>query len=422
MNFRLDYRNVLPFVSEREILSLKDKILKADKQLSTGKGAGAEFTGWLHLPSKIGKKELAEIKKLASEIRKNAETLAVVGIGGSYLGARAAISALSKDSKLGIVYSGKNISGQEMEHQLACLEKRDFYLNVISKSGTTTEPAIAFRMLKKLAQKKYGKKYGQHIIATTDAQKGALRKLSDQEGFRTFVIPDNIGGRFSVLTPVGLIPIACAGIDIEALVAGAKAAEEFCAKKGLKDNPAFLYAAIRFLLYKKGKKVEMMSSFDPRLRYLTEWWKQLFGESEGKGCRGIFPASCTFTTDLHSLGQYIQDGERQLFETFLVVEKTSKLKVQSEKGDLDGLNYLAGRTIDEINLKAYEGTRQAHTDGKVPNLSLIMPELNPKTLGELLYFFEISVAISGYLLGVNPFDQPGVEAYKKNMFRLLGKG
>ncbi|MDD5089371.1 MAG: glucose-6-phosphate isomerase [Candidatus Wallbacteria bacterium] len=419
--FRIDYQNVLPFVNQEVISGLKDKLFSAQRELEEKRGRGSEFTGWINLPSRTGNEELDKIDGLAAEIRTEAEVLVSIGIGGSYLGAKAVISAFEDKPGVEVLFAGKNISGIEHERLLAYLEDKDFFINVISKSGTTTEPAIAFRLIKELAKKKYGKNFNRRIIATTDSAKGALRRMSEEEGFRTFVIPDDVGGRFSVLTPVGLLPVACAGIDIQSLMAGATEAEQYARSENLEQNPALLYAAIRYLLYRSGKKVELLSSFDPRLFYLVEWWKQLFGESEGKNSSGIFPAGCVFSTDLHSLGQYIQEGERMLFETFMLIEKTSSIAVTREKSDLDGLNYLAGRTLDEINCKAYEGTRKAHFDGGVPNLSLMIPELTTKVFGELLYFFEKAVAVSGYLLEVNPFDQPGVEAYKKNMFRLLEK-
>lgn len=421
MSITLNYEDVLGFINNEEIFSSAEKIKELNLKLDKGTGKGHDFLGWLYLPKNIIEDEISEIEGIAKEIRENSDLLVCVGIGGSYLGAKAVIHALS-DNSFEIQFAGKNISGYELELLLKKLENKDFYINVISKSGTTTEPAIAFRFLKELAKKKYGKNYTKHIIATTDEKKGALRSFCNSEGIRNFIIPDNVGGRFSVLTPVGLLPIACAGLNIRKLISGAKRGVEKYSRQELQENISHLYAIIRNLLYTQaGKKIEVLSTFEPRLKYIIEWWKQLYGESEGKDGKGIFPAGCVFSTDLHSMGQYIQDGERILFETFLIVKNTSSIIVEEDAQNLDGLNYLKGKTLDEINFKAYEGTKNAHTDGGVPNMSIIMDKLSEENIGELIYFFEKAVAISGYLIDINPFNQPGVEAYKKNMFKLLGK-
>lgn len=433
-NLKIKIDNVLNFVSIEDIMSLQDDVDKCCDLLKNKTGKGNDYLGWLDLPSKITAEEIEEIVEAADNLRKNSQIIVVTGIGGSYLGARAVIDALSnnfsatvngkKSSKPLIVYAGQNISGDYITELLKLLDKKDYSIIVISKSGTTTEPAVAFRLLKNHIENKYGKKKARkRIVAITDKEKGALKKLSDNEDYKTFVIPDDVGGRFSVLTPVGLLPIAAAGFDIKKLVSGAKYAEEFLnSDTSFANNPANLYAATRNLLYRKGKVIEILANYTPALAQLTEWWKQLYGESEGKTGKGIFPAGVNFTTDLHSMGQLIQDGMRILFETVLWVDKPRRdIPIPTDKNDLDGLNYIAGKTMSEVNHNAMLGTMMAHVEGGVPNITISIPEVTEYNLGSLLYFFEKACGVSGYLLGVNPFDQPGVEAYKKNMFRLLGK-
>jgi len=433
-NLKIKIDNVLNFVSVEDLMSLQDDVNKCCDLLKNKSGKGNDFLGWLDLPSKITAEEIEKIEEAADNLRKNSQIIVVTGIGGSYLGARAVIDALSnnfsatvngkKSSKPLIVYAGQNISGDYITDLLKLLDKKDYSIIVISKSGTTTEPAVAFRLLKNHIEKKYGKKKARkRIVVITDKEKGALKKLSDNEGYKTFVIPDDVGGRFSVLTPVGLLPIAAAGFDIKKLTSGAKYAEEFLnSDTSFANNHANLYAATRNLLYRKGKMIEILANYTPVLAQLTEWWKQLYGESEGKTGKGIFPAGVNFTTDLHSMGQLIQDGMRILFETVLWVDKPRKdIPIQTDKNDLDGLNYIAGKTMSEVNHNAMLGTMMAHVEGGVPNITISIPEVTEYNLGSLLYFFEKACGVSGYLLGVNPFDQPGVEAYKKNMFRLLGK-
>ena len=430
---KFDYSHAKTFISEHEIENLTSFVKTAHELVHEKTGAGNDFLGWVDLPSSYDKEEFARIKAAAQKIKSNSDALVVIGIGGSYLGARAAIemlshsfyNCLSKEKRQlpEIYFVGNSINPTYLAELLECLEGKDISVNVISKSGTTTEPAIAFRIFRNLLEKKYGKQEAaKRIYATTDKARGALKKLSDEEGYETFVIPDDIGGRFSVLTAVGLLPIAVAGIDIDEMMKGAEKAREVYSNKDLLSNEAYLYAAVRNILYRKGKKVEMMINYEPSLHYVSEWWKQLYGESEGKDNKGIFPAAADFSTDLHSMGQYIQEGSRILFETALIVEKPHKnITIESDKDNVDGLNFLAGQTMDYVNKKAAQGTLIAHTDGNVPNLVINIPELTPFYFGELVYFFEKACAISGYLLGVNPFDQPGVEAYKKNMFALLGK-
>lgn len=420
------------FLKEGEMELLEPFISTADKLLKTKKGPGNEFLGWADLPQKYDKVEFKAIKQAAEDIRSNSEVLIVIGIGGSYLGAKAAIDFLShsfynnlpKNKRKGpeIYFAGTNISSTYHKDLMEVVGDRDFAINMISKSGTTTEPAIAFRFFKKKLEDKYGKKEAKNrIFATTDKKKGALKTLAKKEGYQTFVVPDDVGGRFSVLTAVGLLPIACAGVDIDELMSGAKEAMKD-SKKALKDNTCYQYVAARNALHRQGKDIEMLVNYEPRCTNIAEWWKQLYGESEGKDGKGIFPASANFTCDLHSMGQYIQDGKRHLFETILTIQKPQKnLKIEKDKLNLDGLNYLAGKSMDYVNKKAKEGTLMAHVDGGVPNLEIVIPAATPFHLGYLFYFFEKACAVSGYLLGVNPFDQPGVEAYKKNMFKLLGK-
>ncbi|MEK6797113.1 MAG: glucose-6-phosphate isomerase [Spirochaetota bacterium] len=429
MSVSVDYNAAKKFLAAHELANLAAGAAQANELLHTGKGAGNDFLGWVGLPS-AAKGNAASVKKIASEMKNNAEVIVVVGIGGSYLGARAVIDAfsgsfVSASAKKGaptVIYAGNNLSGQYHMDVLRFLEGKDFYVNVISKSGTTTEPAIAFRILKEYTEKRYGAKASERIIATTDKAKGALRKLADEKKYRTFVIPDDVGGRYSVLTPVGLLPIAAAGIDIDGLLDGAVSMEQQTKDGSLEKNPAALYAALRNALYAKGYTTEIMVNYLPRMHFIAEWWKQLYGESEGKDNKGIFPASIDLTTDLHSLGQYVQEGRRTLFESVIAVNTESEdVVMRSQSDDADGLNYLAGKNMHEINSTARTATMLAHVDGGVPNIVVSLDAVSPFTMGELIYFYEKACGISGYMLGVNPFDQPGVEAYKKNMFALLGK-
>lgn len=420
------------FISNEEVEYIKDLVSLSAKKLEEGTGAGNDFIGWLDLPINYDKEEFSRIKNSAEKIINDSEVLIVVGIGGSYLGAKSAIEFLSnsfynnlskEDRKTPAIYfAGTNISPRYLNDLINLVKDKDFSINVISKSGTTTEPAIAFRKLKALLEEKYGKDEAKNrIYATTDKEKGALKQLADKESYESFVVPDNVGGRFSVLTAVGLLPIAAAGIDVDKLMEGAAAAYNEL-KKPFDENDCYKYVAYRNILLNKGKEIEMLINYEPSLHYIGEWWKQLFGESEGKDQKGLFPASADFSTDLHSLGQYIQDGKRIIFETLLNIENPNvDLVIDADEDNLDGLNYLAGKTMDYVNKKAAEGTILAHTDGMVPNIVINIPEANEFSLGYLFYFFEKACAVSGYLLGVNPFDQPGVEAYKKNMFKLLEK-
>ncbi len=429
---KFDYNKALDFVSNAEITSLQKAIDQHFKAVYEGSGRGNDFLGWTDLPSKTDEDLLNKIQKAAHRFREISEVSIVIGIGGSYLGARSVIEALSphfnllkkKQGNPVVLYAGHNISEDYLSELLQVLDEKEYTLTVISKSGTTTEPALAFRILREHLEAKYGKEESQkRIIAITDKARGALKQLADEEQYETFVVPDDVGGRYSVLTPVGLLPIAIAGFDIRKLLAGAAAMEKFAASSTKIDkNPIAAYAAVRNALYQKGKTTEIMVNYEPRLFYFTEWWKQLYGESEGKENKGIFPAGVSNTTDLHSMGQYIQEGARILFETVLSVEKPNhQLTVPSDKNNLDKLNYIAGKPIHEVNHMAELGTTLAHVDGGVPNLKVSIPEINENTLGQLIYFYEMACAVSGYLLGINPFDQPGVEAYKKNMFALLGK-
>lgn len=420
IHFSVDFSNALSYIGDDDFKQLENWVKEYNKKLYDGTGVGFDFTGWLTLPSDIDMDVIENIKAIAEEIRDKAEVLVCIGIGGSYLGARAVIEAIGPSGPE-ILFVGKNLSGRELEKMLDYVKDKDFYINVISKSGTTLEPAIAFRFFRALAMERFGDLYRDRIIATTDVRKGILRRIADKERFRCLIIPDNVGGRFSVLTPVGLLPIAVSGIDIDELIKGARNAQHAFLNEDIMENPTHLYAVIRYWHYRHDRFIEILSTFEPSLYYLVEWWKQLFGESEGKDGKGIYPSGCVFTTDLHSLGQYIQDGERRIMETFLVVEKTANIKVVKAKDNLDGLDYLNGKSLDEINMKAYEGTKLAHQDGGVPTMSIVLPSITPEIIGELIYFFEKSVAIGGYLLGVNPFNQPGVEAYKRNMFKLLGR-
>ncbi|MCL5772857.1 MAG: glucose-6-phosphate isomerase [Firmicutes bacterium] len=405
---------------------MQKRAYEAERKVKEKTGFGSEFLGWVNLPSVMLSTELSSILEAAKEIRENCDTFIVIGIGGSYLGARAAIEALSSMTDAGkspsILYAGNNMSSDNLCELIDCIKEKNVYVNVISKSGTTTEPAIAFRFIRDFMVKKYGKESSKRIIATTDKSRGALKEMADNEGYRTFVIPDDVGGRFSVLTAVGLLPIAVAGIDIKSMLEGARDMSKVLEEDDLRKNSAHMYAALRNILYEKGKYVEILANFNPKLHYFSEWWKQLYGESEGKNGQGIYPAAVDFTTDLHSMGQWIQSGRRIIFETFIDIETPSKdLEIPSDSKNLDGLNYIAGKTVDYVNHKAKEGVAMAHASGGVPNMTVSIPRLDAYHLGELFYFFEKAVAVSGYLLGVNPFDQPGVEAYKSNMFKLLGK-
>ena len=430
----LNIQETLNFISNDEINSYSNKINEANDSLYNKTGKGNDFLGWLDLPSKTSGDLLKSINETADRLASISDIIVVIGIGGSYLGARAVIDALSgnfsqlqrsKERKSPLIlYAGQNIGEDYHNDLLNVLNNYDYSLIVISKSGTTTEPAIAFRLLKKHIEEKYGKEnVNKRIVTVTDKSKGALKRLSDSEGYSSFVIPDDVGGRFSVLTPVGLLPIAGAGFNIDKLIDGAKEMEEHCKlNKSINDNPANLYAVIRNILYGKGKVIEILASYTPNLNYLIEWWKQLYGESEGKNDKGIFPAGVSFTTDLHSIGQLIQDGMRNIFETVINVQQSnSTLTVPVDDKNLDDLNFLAGKRLSEINYKAQLGTSLAHVEGGVPNISITLPAVNENELGGLIYFFEKACAISGYLLDVNPFNQPGVEAYKKNMFKLMGK-
>ena len=428
-----DYSKALEFVSQEEIDNFESTVNLAKETLINKRGAGADFLGWLDLPVNYDKEEFERIKKAAKKIQSDSEVLVVIGIGGSYLGAKACIEALShsfyalldktKRPYPHIVFCGNSISEKYLHDLEEALEGKDFSINIISKSGTTTEPAVAFRLLKKALIKKYGKEEARkRIYATTDRAKGALKKLTDEEGYESFVVPDDVGGRFSVLTAVGLLPIAVAGIDIDKLMEGAAAARKSALEKPYKENPALLYAALRNIIHRKGKAVEILANYEPSLHYISEWWKQLYGESEGKDNKGIYPASVDLTTDLHSMGQFIQEGSRILYETVISIEEPLvNMLLEEEEKDTDGMNYLAGKSIDFVNKSAMNGTILAHTDGGVPNLSIVLPKLNEEYLGELFYFFEFACGVSGYILAVNPFNQPGVESYKKNMFALLGK-
>ncbi len=430
---KFDYKQLETFVTPHELKAMAPAVALAHEQLHQGQGLGSDFLGWIDLPAEFDQKELESIKKAAQRIQEDSEVLVVIGIGGSYLGARAAIEMLShsfynrlstKQRKTPqIFFVGQAISSTYLQELIDVVRDRDFSVNVISKSGTTTEPAIAFRAFKGLLEEKYGVEGARdRIYVTTDASKGALKQMADREGYTAFVIPDDVGGRFSVLTPVGLLPIAVAGIGIAEMLQGAAAAREWYQSPELASNPAYQYAALRNILYRKGKHIEILANYEPALQYFNEWWKQLFGESEGKDQKGIFPASVNFTTDLHSLGQFIQDGFRNIFLTTLWVSQArQEYVIPEDEDDADGLNYLAGTELSRVNNLAFQGTVLAHTDGGVPNMILEIPALTPFYFGALVYFFEKACAMSGYLLGVNPFDQPGVEVYKENMFALLGK-
>lgn len=411
---------------------MQAKAQEANALLQSGKGAGNDFLGWVHLPSSISATDIAAIEAQAAKLRAKADLIICIGIGGSYLGAKAVLEAMGDSFKLlhkkqtdpTVIFAGQNISEDYTHELLEAAKEHSIATIVISKSGTTTEPAIAFRLIKAEIERRYGKaEAAERIVAITDKARGALKTLATNEGYPTFIIPDDVGGRFSVLTPVGLLPLAAAGVDIAALVRGAQEMEQATADSvAFEKNPAAIYAAVRNELYSRGKKIEILGSYEPKIQYISEWWKQLYGESEGKNGKGIFPASVTLTADLHSMGQYIQDGERTLFETILSVAKPmNKVLVEADQEDLDGLNFLAGKRISEVNRMAELGVQLAHLDGGVPNIRIEIPQIDAHTIGSLLYFFERACGISGYMLGVNPFDQPGVEAYKKNMFALLDK-
>lgn len=428
-----DYSKTEGYVHAHEVESMKAITESAKELLLSKKGAGNDFLGWIDLPVDYDKDEFERIKKAAKKIQSDSEVLVVIGIGGSYLGARAAIeflghnffNSVSKEIRKApeIYFVGNSISSTYLSNLIDVIGDRDFSVNIISKSGTTTEPAIAFRVFKKMLEKKYGKEEAaKRIYATTDRAKGALKNLADAEGYEEFVVPDDVGGRFSVLTAVGLLAIAASGADIDKLMEGAASARKRCIENDFDNNDSMQYAALRNIMLRKGKEVEILCDYEPSLHYTLEWWKQLMGESEGKDNKGLFPASVDLTTDLHSMGQFIQDGSRIMFETVLNVEKARKeITIEAEDEDLDGLNYLAGRTVDFVNKCAMNGTILAHTDGNTPNLMVKIPEQNEFYLGELFYFFEFACGLSGYILGVNPFNQPGVESYKHNMFALLGK-
>ena len=428
-----DYSKASGFIREEEIKNMKGAVLGAKDVLLGKTGAGNDFLGWIDLPVDYDKEEFARIKQAAEKIKQDSDVLLVIGIGGSYLGARAAIEFLShsfynvlpKGARKApeIYFVGNSISSKYIKDLQDVLEGKDFSINIISKSGTTTEPAIAFRVFKEMLISKYGREEAnKRIYATTDKAKGALKNLANEEGYESFVVPDDVGGRFSVLTAVGLLPIAVSGADIDRLMEGAAAARKQALEAEYEKNPALMYAAVRNILLRKGKQIEIVANYEPSLHYVSEWWKQLYGESEGKDQKGIFPAAVDLTTDLHSMGQFIQDGARILFETVLNVEESAaEIVLQKEEKDTDGMNYLAGQTVDFVNKSAMNGTVLAHTDGNVPNLMVHIPRQDEYSLGQLFYFFEFACGISGYLLGVNPFNQPGVESYKKNMFALLGK-
>ncbi len=428
----LDLENLKHITDTQELNAMQPEVDRMHQMLERGEGQGSDYLGWLHLPSGTTPDSIEVIQKAARNIQERCTALIVIGIGGSYLGAKAAVdfightfsNQISGNGKTKIYFAGQNISSDYLSDLLDAIGDEDICLNVISKSGTTTEPAIAFRILKEYLEKKYGaEKARQRIWVTTDQAKGALKSLADAQGYPQFVIPDDVGGRYSVLTPVGLLPMAVAGIDIAAVIEGARKMEELCTvQANMGENPAYLYSVIRYLLYSKGFPLELMASFHPAFGTVMEWWKQLAGESEGKNLRGIFPASVQYTTDLHSLGQWVQEGNRIVFETFILLDTSSRqLEIPQFDNDDDGLNYLAGKSLDFVNDKAYKGTAMAHLEGGVPNLAIHLKERSAEALGQLFYFFERAVALTGYLCRVNPFDQPGVEFYKKNMFALLKK-
>ncbi len=421
---KLDMRFLKGFVADSDLADIMTEVERAHSFLEKRSGEGNEFLGWMDLPKDMDDALLSDIERTAGKLTGNSDAVIFIGIGGSYLGARAVIEALVPETiNKKVFFAGNNLSGDYICPLLEKLKGSDISVNVISKSGTTTEPAIAFRLVEEFLKEKYGSSgFADRVVCTTDKAKGALKAMADKKGFKSFVIPADVGGRFSVLTPVGLLPAACAGVNVRELIAGAKEERARTLSCDLDENPSYRYAAARNILYRKGKRIEVFSNFDSRLHYIGEWWKQLFGESEGKAARSIYPASCDFTTDLHSMGQLMQQGERNLLETFLVIEKEDgTCEIPRDEEDLDGLNYLAGKQLDYVNKKAYEATCEAHFEGGVPNFTVLLSERSAYCLGRLFYFFEKAVALSAYLQGVNPFDQPGVDAYKNKMFKLLGK-
>ena len=421
---RYDTKMLEGFVSDEEIQGILPELVKAHNLLAERSGPGNDFLGWLDLPAGTDMSLIEDIEETAEKLKENSDVVIVIGIGGSYLGAKSAIEMLSDEFEgKNVIFAGHNISDEYMGSLLRFIENKDVSVNVISKSGTTTEPAIAFRLILDKLKKKYSaEELKERIVCTTDKERGALKTFADSNGYKCFVIPDDVGGRFSVLTPVGLLPCSVSGLNIRDIIDGAKICAESMIEPDPEKNIAIKYAAVRNVLYRKGKVVEVLSNFDGQLHYISEWWKQLFGESEGKDSKGIFPASCNFTTDLHSMGQYIQDGMRNIFETFLISEEDNGFcRIPEDEKNLDNLNYLAGKGLSFVNHQAYLATSEAHFEGGVPNSSIILPEKTEHYLGQLLYFFETAVALSGYVLDVNPFNQPGVEAYKKKMFKLLGK-
>ena len=416
-------------IEMRKVIKYQERVEKIDKEIRNNSSEPSEFLGWLDLPTNYDKEEFERIKKSANTIRNNSKVFICIGIGGSYLGARAVIEALNNgfynpnSNETQILYAGNNLSSTYIAEMIEAIGEKDISINVISKSGTTTEPAIAFRIFREFLENKYGlEEARKRIYVTTDKEKGALKQLANDEGYETFVVPDNIGGRYSVLTAVGLLPIAVAGIDIDELMNGARIAQNKYIEPNLKYNECYQYAVTRNILYDEGKEIEILANYNPKLHYFVEWWKQLFGESEGKEEKGIFPAGVDFTTDLHSMGQYIQQGQRNLMETVInVVNPAIDIEIKPDEDNLDGMNFVAGKTVDYVCKKAMEGTIEAHVNGGVPNIVIDMEKLDAATIGNLIYFFELACAMSGKILGVNPFNQPGVEEYKKNMFRLLGK-
>lgn len=430
---KLDLKNTIGLVNEEELGNIKKEILDAQKILNEKTGLGNDFLGWVDLPVDYDKEEFGRIIKASEKIKSDSDALVVIGIGGSYLGAKAAIEMLAstfhnnlpKNKRKGteIYFLGQNLSSDYMTEFLEMIEGKEISVNVISKSGTTTEPAIAFRIMKEYMENKYGKEEAsRRIFATTDKERGALKTVANTEKYESFIVPDVVGGRYSVLTAVGLLPIACCGIDIEKIMEGAKSAHKKYKEESFENNDALKYAAARNILLRQGKEIEILANYEPKLTFISEWWKQLYGESEGKNGKGIFPSSVNFTTDLHSMGQYIQDGKRNIFETVLKVENSKyEFLIGEQEGNLDGLNFLKGKSMHEVNENAFKGTLLAHNDGGVPNIILSIEKLDEFNFGELVYFFEYACGVSGYTLGINPFDQPGVEAYKKNMFALLGK-
>jgi len=423
MDITLDRHYLKGYVEEKDYVELLPAIQKAHEDLENRSGKGSEFTGWLDLPQRIEDSLLDELTELGEEVRKNSDCLLSVGIGGSYVGVHASLEFLISEQKLPVYYAGHNLSSGYLYHLLEQLKNQRITVVVISKSGTTTEPALAFRIIKKFMEEKYDSgELKKRIICITDAEKGALRSIAQREGYRTFAINDDVGGRFSVMTPAGLAPLAIAGINIKEMIKGARKAQKHCAQMDIDKNIAYQYAAARFLLYKQEKTIEVLSTFYQRLSLVEEWWKQLFGESEGKDGKGIFPTSLSYTTDLHSMGQLIQDGVRNIFETFLLVKESGQgVMIPEDEDDLDNFNCVAGKDLDYVNRQAHKATAKAHYEGGVPNMTITIPRCDAHSMGQLYYFFEKAVAIKGYLLGVNPFDQPGVEAYKTNLFELLGR-